>query len=228
MPSMYEIYENHAPEYDELVDREDSRGELRDFVSAFVRPDDRALEAGTGTGRVTALYAGRASRALCCDRSAHMLERARARLSAHGAKVSYRVLGNLELARAADSGPFDLVVEGWSFGHTVSDFPGREDETCDALVAACRACLAPGGRLLFLETLGTNAPAPAAPAPFLDTFYRRLEGAHGFSRTVLRTDYRFPSVAEARRVMGFFFGDKMAAGVEAAEVVEWTGAWTLG
>ncbi|MBN1241374.1 MAG: class I SAM-dependent methyltransferase [Spirochaetales bacterium] len=228
MPSMYEIYDKHAAEYDELVDREDCRGELRDFVTAFVRPGDRALEAGTGTGRVTALYAERVARALCCDRSAHMLERARARLAAHGATIEHRELGNLELARAADSGPFDLVVEGWSFGHTVSDFSGREDETCDALVAACRACLAPGGRLLFLETLGTNSDEPAAPAPFLDAFYRRLEDAHGFSRTVLRTDYRFPSVAEARRVMGFFFGEKMAAGVEAAEVIEWTGAWTLG
>lgn len=228
MPSMYEIYERHAVEYDELVDHEDCRGELAAFVSGQVPPASRVLEAGTGTGRVTALYADRAARVLCCDRSAHMLARARTRLAPYDGKIEYRELGNLELARASASGPFDLVVEGWSFGHTVSDFPGREDETCDALVAACGACLAPGGRLVFLETLGTNAAEPAAPAPFLDAFYRRLEEAHGFSRTVLRTDYRFPSPAEARRVMGFFFGETMAASIEAAEVIEWTGAWTKG
>ncbi len=227
MPSMYDIYENHAVEYDELVDREDCRGELAAFMRGFVGRGERVLEAGTGTGRVTALYAARAASVLCCDRSAHMLERARSRLAAHGDRIAFRVLDNLALAGAADSGPFDLVVEGWSFGHTVSDFPGREDETTDALVAACRACLAPGGRLLFLETLGTNTSGPVAPAPFLDAFYRRLEDEHGFRRTVLRTDYRFPSLAEARRVTGFFFGDRMAASIEAAEVPEWTGAWTL-
>ncbi|HRE90516.1 MAG TPA: hypothetical protein PK095_15400, partial [Myxococcota bacterium] len=58
--------------------------------------------------------------------------------------------------------------------------------------------------------------------------------ARGYERTVLRTDYRFASRAEAERLVGFFFGQKLwprlveeaAVGSGGATtLIEWTGAW---
>ena len=154
-----------------------------------------------------------------------MLGRARKRLESHAIRLEFRLLDNLSLAEAWDTGPFDLVIEGWSFGHTVADRPGDEATTCDALVTAARSLLKPDGRLAIIETLGTNTTQPGPPRPYLERFYSHLEGVHHFERHVLRTDYRFPSLQEARHVMGFFFGSSMAESLISAEVPEWTGVW---
>jgi hypothetical protein len=55
-----------------------------------------------------------------------------------------------------------------------------------------------------------------------------LERERGFTRLVIRTDYEFASVAEAVALIGFFFGDEVAALVERRDtpvVPEWTGVW---
>jgi hypothetical protein len=55
-----------------------------------------------------------------------------------------------------------------------------------------------------------------------------LEQAHGFSRTWIRTDYRFASLPEAEDLTRFFFGDGLADRVadEALVVLpECTGIW---
>ena len=44
----------------------------------------------------------------------------------------------------------------------------------------------------------------------------RVRITNGLQQTVLSTDYRFPSVAEAADTLGFFFGEAMARAVRAA------------
>lgn len=56
------------------------------------------------------------------------------------------------------------------------------------------------------------------------------ENERGFQRRAIRTDYRFDSVAEAARILGFFFGEPMVERVEAAgseRVPECTGLRSL-
>jgi SAM-dependent methyltransferase len=74
---------------------------------------------GAGTGRVTKIVASTAARVLAFDRSPHMLDRARELLAGE-------VTRNVTLAAAENDavplpdGCADIVIEGWSFGHTVT------------------------------------------------------------------------------------------------------------
>jgi hypothetical protein len=55
-----------------------------------------------------------------------------------------------------------------------------------------------------------------------------LEENLNFKRVVINTDYRFSSVDEAVRKIGFFFGEKMAKSIsekKTAIVKEFTGIW---
>jgi hypothetical protein len=85
--------------------------------------------------------------------------------------------------------------------------------------------LNPGGILIIIETLGTNTHEPSIRRQELKEMYDILELQLGFIRDVIRTDYRFTSVQEAKRIMGFFFGMEMGNSVVAEVVPEFTGVW---
>lgn len=224
MPTMYEIYDRHADRYDELVRAEDADGKFRAFMAEIVPQGAAVVEFGTGTGRVTSIYAEKAGSILCRDRSAHMLARARENLSPWSEKIRFVEADNLD--EFPEGGLFDVAIEGWAFGHTVIDRADALEETVDTLVSRLLSALKPGGVAVIVETLGTNAASPGAPDPRLAAFYGRLEGKHGFGRTVIATDYLFPDAETARRVMGFFFGPTMEASVKTGRVPEFSGAWT--
>ena len=227
MPAMYEIYRRHRAEYDRLVNAEDHEGHLGAFLRSRVDWRGKTvLEGGLGTGRVTALFVEPARRVVGCDREAHMLAAARERLAPFADKLDLRVADNFDLPLLSEKA--DVFVEGWSWGHAVVDGPGDVEETTEALFAQVRKNLAPGGTVVLIETLGTNALSPAAPHPRLAEFYQILQSRHGLRQTALSTDYRFSSAAEAADVLGFFFGDGLGQAVRAngsAIVPEWTGVW---
>lgn len=223
MPAMNEIYEQHAREYDELVAREDCGGSLRKALEPLVPRGAQVLELGAGTGRVTRLYADRAGSVTCCDRSAHMLDRARRNLSAFGEKIRYSLMDNDILGNSG--GPYDVIVEGWSFGHSAVAHAETVPEWFATLHAGLLGLLSPEGSIVVIETLGTLSGMPAPPGPVLGEFYALLEGPFGYRKTVLDTSYRFGDGEEARRIIGFFFGSAMASRVEGPFVPEYTGLW---
>lgn len=227
MPSMEEIYEQGAPGYDLLVDAEDCEGNLcRALGEIVVWTDASVVEAGIGTGRVTRCYAGSAREIRGYDRSRHMLDRAAHNLAAHADRLSLAVADHRSLP--APTGAADIFVEGWAFGHAVVDVAGAVAGVTAGLVAEARRVVRPGGTIIVVETLGTNADQPAAPLHALAEFYRLLESVYGFAREVISTDYRFVSVDEAVERCGFFFGDEMAEAVRrrgSAVVPEYTGLW---
>ena len=90
MPTMNEIYAAHGDRYDELVSREDREGNLGRELVRLVPAGAAVLELGAGTGRVTRLYAAGVRSALLCDRSAHMLGRARLNLAEFRARLEFR------------------------------------------------------------------------------------------------------------------------------------------
>lgn len=227
MPSMHDIYRRHRVEYDRLVNAEDHERHLPVFLHSIVDWRGKTvLEGGLGTGRVTELFIEDAGRVVGCDREAHMLAAARERLARFADKLDLRVADNLDLPLLAAKS--DVFIEGWSWGHAVVDGPGEVEPIADALFAQVRKNLVPGGFVVLIETLGTNALAPAAPHPRLAEFYQLLQSRYGLRQTALSTDYRFATAAEAADVLGFFFGDPMRQAVRAANsaiVPEWTGVW---
>lgn len=99
----------------------------------------RALDFGCGAGRSTRFLHALGWQACGADISAAMLDLARTR-DPGGA---YNLVGDGDLGDAVP-GPFDLVLSAFTF----DNIPGWEKKV--ALMAALRARLAPGGRLLNL------------------------------------------------------------------------------
>ncbi len=227
MPAMYEIYRGHRADYDRLVNAEDHERHLPACLHSIVDwRGQTVLEGGLGTGRVTETFIAAARRVVGCDREAHMLGAARERLARFADKLELRVSDNLDLPLLPEKA--DVFIEGWSWGHSIVDGPGDVEAMAETLFAQVRKNLVPGGLVVLIETLGTNALSPAAPHPRLVEFYQILQSRHGLRQTAISTDYRFASPAEAAEVLGFFFGNAMTQAVRAANsavVPEWTGAW---
>ena len=227
MPSMNDIYRRHCVEYDRLVSAEDCARHLPAFLHSIADWRDKfVLEGGLGTGRVTEFYAKPARRIVGCDREAHMLAAAHQRLASFTDKLELIVADNLDLPVLREKA--DIFIEGWSWGHSIIDGHGSVEDIVEVLFANVRKNLVPGGFVVLLETLGTNALAPAAPHPRLAEFYQLAQSRHGLQQAAISTDYRFPSVREAADTLGFFFGDAMRTAVLAAHsplVPEWTGLW---
>jgi ubiquinone/menaquinone biosynthesis C-methylase UbiE len=223
-----EIYSARAREYHELVSREDMQGnlpralkELADFRGKTV------IELGAGTGRVTRIIAPLAGRVLAFDRSRHMLERA-------GAYLSEEIRRNVRLAEADNravplpDSSAEILIEGWSFGHSVSREGGDWKKAAEEILTECLRLVKPGGALILIETLGTGYRVPHPPGPHLPLFFSWLQEESGFALKWIRTDYLFESLAKARELVGFFFGQMVEHEILASGQVvvpECTGIW---
>ena len=83
----------------------------------------------------------------------------------------------------------------------------------------------PGGTQVIIDTLGTATAEPGAPTAGLAEYHELIESM-GFARSVLRTNYRFASIAEAIELLEWFFGlGEWARGHNDPEVPEFTGWW---
>ncbi len=224
MPSMYEIYESSSTQYDELVSREDHEGNLNKYLESKIAQCSTVIEFGAGTGRVTAQYIDFVSSVHLCDCSSHMLKKAEINLRSHIGKIRFSIVDNSDISGAL--GEYDYAIEGWAFGHTVLDHKDMLEMTVDLLVNNVASVLKPNGMMIFIETLGTNVDYPQAPNNVLSDFYQLLERRHGFSKEVIATDYLFPDISEAKRIMGFFFGESMKESVSEKRIKEFSGIWT--
>lgn len=222
------IYSRKAHQYQQLVEREDYQGNLPEALYQ-IRPFEglEVVDMGAGTGRLTWLAAPQARRIVTCDISPHMLSVARTVL-AGTVPDNWRIVvaDNRRLPLPDDSA--DLVMAGWSLGHSVGWYPRSWRVEIGRALAEMERVSRTGGTIIILETLGTNREDPQPPAPGLGEFYHWLEGELGFNHTWIRTDYRFASVQEAAELTRFFFGEEMAADILANHkqiVPECTGIW---
>ena len=229
MPSMYEIYDRHSHEYDELVRYEDHQQNLKKLLHSLVDWENKTvIEAGIGTGRLTDLYIKKVKRIYGLDRSSHMLERLKKNLSNQIGKIELLCVDNLHLTELSEKG--DIFIEGWSFGHTISDNENNIDETTRVLVEQSIRMTKEDGLIIFIETLGSNSEIAKAPKECLSKFYYMLETHYNFIRHEISTDYKFSTVEEAARITGFFFGNDFGENILRkgnAIVPEWTGVWVL-
>jgi len=158
-----------------------------------------------------------------------MLDFAQDVLAAYKEKLRFLRADNMNIPDL--DGEFDLFIEGWSFGHSVSDCSTADEikSVTEILVRNATKDLKSGGVVILLETLGTNLDSPGAPHEKLNIFYSELEQKHGFQMKKIKTDYQFQSNEEAARIMGFFFGEKMYQSVlkrNTSIIPEWTSMWT--
>jgi predicted RNA methylase len=229
MPSMYEIYERHAVQYDELVRYEDHQQNLKRLLHSLVSWENKTvIETGIGTGRVTNLYIEKVMRIYGLDGSSHMLERLKQNLSNQLGKIELHCADNLHLPELSEKG--DVFIEGWSFGHTISDNENDVEGITDIFVKQSLNMIKEDGVIIFIETLGSNSETAKAPKESLSNFYYLIEMKYGFTRHEINTDYKFPSNEEAARITGFFFGKDFGDAVSRSEktiVPEWTGVWML-
>ena len=218
-----DIYRRHAARYDELTAHEDEAGNLGRLLDEIAAWEGASVvEAGVGTGRVTALYIERAGRATAFDRSAHMLAFARKRFAGH--RVSFVQAEHPKIRGVRG----DLFIEGWSFGHYIISNAARLRVAAAELERVVGRSVKRGGSAIIIETLGTNTGKIRIPHPALAAWYRMLEREYGYRRRAVRTDYRFASVKEAARIMGFFFGPGMEERIVKGNmrlIPEWTGVW---
>lgn len=228
MVDHFDIYRAQADVYDRLVEREDCDGNLRRLLERIARPDGAdILELGAGTGRLTRWLAESARSVRAFDASEAMLEVARQR-SAELGQTNCTFERGEHGAVPIDAKSADIALAGWSFGHEISRRPDDWREVVGGYLDRMEAALRSGGRLIVIETLGTGYEMPTPPTPGLATFYAWLEGERGFAREWARTDYLFSTHEEAVELIGFFFGEELAARVAASgerRVAECTGLW---
>lgn len=176
-----------AETYDAISDPQFSWG-MEVLERLRLRGDERALDAGCGSGRVTEQLIARLPRGsvLAVDASEGMVAKARERL---GGSASYLVadLSGLELAE-----PLDLIFSTATF-HWILDH--------ERLFARLRAALRPEGRLVAqcggLGNVAAHAEAIAAVAT-------RPEYASHFEEMTLMWNFAGPEETEERlRVAGF-------------------------
>jgi protein-L-isoaspartate(D-aspartate) O-methyltransferase len=150
------------------------RMEARMLQELALRPSDKVLEVGTGSGYMTALLASLASHVYSVDIVAEFTQTAGARLSAHG--IANVTLETGDAARGWDRhAPYDAIVLTGSVPVLADAFPkslqtgGRliavigEPPVMEAQLITCAAAGAYGTTGLFETCIAAlkNAPQPA-------------------------------------------------------------------
>jgi SAM-dependent methyltransferase len=222
MPTMYEIYDQYAEHYDALVSREDYFNNLHTFLNSIISGDS-VLELGVGTGRVTQMYIQKVEKAICCDRASHMLERAKQNLKDYSDKITFECIDTRQINLLKEK--VDCVIEGWALGHTALDEFHRIEAFVSDLFQDLSKLMNDNGKMIFIETMGTNTEHPKIPDERLKTFYNLLEETYHMKKYVIRTDYRFNSIDDAKRILSFFFGEQIIHDLKNPIVKEYTGVW---
>lgn len=226
MPTEEEIYQQHAGQYERLIQREDFQNHILQAVEQICPLKNlQVIDLGAGTGRITRILAPHVSNIKAFDKSAHMLARAQSSLHAMGLTNWQAGVADLRHIPVPDESA-DLVIAGWSFCYLAVWGGENWREELETGYQEIIRILRPGGVMILLETLGTGQESPNPPEHLAGYFSWLAE--KGFQSSWIRTDYRFSSLTEAAELSKFFFGDKLGREVARKKWVilsECTGVW---
>lgn len=223
MPSMYEIYDKYSSEYDELISHEDYKKNLFNFLAKEFINIETVLEIGVGTGRVTELYIDNVKKATCTDFAQHMIDKAKINLNQYLHKIDFLHLDTRSIEKLDLN--VDCIIEGWAIGHSAIDEYNRLEDFASKLFHSFNNLLNGNGKIILIETMGTNVSQPTIPVKELEDFYSLIETKYNLKRHILQTDYKFESIDEAKRIMGFFFGNEITKTITSNIIPEFTGVW---
>ena len=203
-------YRDNAAQFDRLVSREDRQGRLFAALNEICPLDGlRIVECGAGTGRLTRLLSTQARFVFAFDIEPAMLSLSRLNMRRTGmTNWSLAVADNARMPVASHCA--DLVIEGWSFAHTLAWHGSRWRDVSEWLLRDIGRMLAPGGMAIFIETLGTGRRTPEPPTDWLAQLYQHWQDEQGFTQRWIRTDYQFASMTEAEELLRGFFVDEGA------------------
>ena len=223
-----QIYLRDAPQYHQLVRREDVGGNLLSAIQGLVNIQNMiVLDSGSGTGRLAYLLAPRTKAVLALDLSHHMLRTAVEQIKSAGVENCWVSVAD-HRALPVPTASVDLVITGWSLCYLVV-WEGKnwKSELSRGLMEMKRV-IRPGGRIIVIETLGTGTEEPEELEK-LKNYLNHLRDI-GFQETWIRTDYQFKSRSEAIELTTFFFGEEMVEKVQFLDrpiLPECTGLWWL-
>jgi len=223
MPDHKDIYRSEADQYEYLVACEDFQGNLLPTLQRILPLAGKEIvELGAGTGRLTCLLAPLAKSIRAYDISQPMLDVAVLKLKDLGlSNWQVEMADHRQLPAASQSA--DLAISGWSICYLVDWNRSSWVSQVEQALGEMRRALRSNGTIILIETLGTGFETPHPPEHLLE--YYQFLANQGFQSTWLRTDYRFPSEEEARRMAGFFFGSELAEKVHGPTIPECTGLW---
>lgn len=157
-------------------------------------PDGRVLDVGAGDGFTAERLAG-TRRIVALEPSPAMI----------GSRSLTWVCGEAEHLPFLE-GSFDGAYATWAYFFSRDWDPTPGIQQLDRVVR-------PGGPLAIVDNLGGDAFAAMADADI--SADPEWWAAQGFDTHVIETSFRFADIQDARRLLGFFFGDR---GVAAAAV----------
>jgi ubiquinone/menaquinone biosynthesis C-methylase UbiE len=229
MAEHHEIYEQNADVYDNLVSHEDySCNLLKEIEKLSSLTGKDVVEMGAGTGRITEILAPLVNSIKAFDISQHMLDFAETKLTKlHLDNWEFTAADNREIPMPDNCA--DLVISGWSIGYFASWKNEDWKKDTKKAVNEMKRILRPGGAALIIETLGTGHEKPIEPTKELSDYYSYLENELGFTRSWIRTDYKFSSVEDAEKTVRAFFGDELGDYLrdnKTAVLPECTGMWS--
>ena len=146
--SAAQSFDRIAADYDRLGDLSENDGIGSWLVSVLPPAGERALDLGCGAGRHAVLLADRFAHVDAIDLSPPMIEIARAKRSRPN--VAYR---QADLLEATGSAEYDLVLSVMTLHH-VPDLR--------AALAHIKGLLAPGGRIVLVDSYPADAALPPA------------------------------------------------------------------
>jgi ubiquinone/menaquinone biosynthesis C-methylase UbiE len=121
-----------------------------------------------------------------------------------------------------------VAIEGWSFVQIMTWHPTTWRQEVGRAIREMLRLVRPGGVAILIETLGTGETTPKPPDRFIPAYdYFAFEW--GFTPTWIRTDFRFPTMAEAQATIAPLFGEAtLARAIHTDEGIilpECTGLW---
>ena len=121
---------------------------IKDLIAEVVRPEDRVLDIGCGTGTLALRCIAKGATVTGIDSSAFMLQQARKNAEAAGVTDRLRLVKDsaTQLPKHFADGSFDTVVATAALG----EFP---KSYLEYIFQECRRLLKPGGRLIVADEL---------------------------------------------------------------------------
>jgi ubiquinone/menaquinone biosynthesis C-methylase UbiE len=226
MPTEKEVYEQHAGQYERLIQREDYQNNILSAIESYCSLDGiDVVELGAGTGRLTRFLAPHVKSIKAFDASAHMLETAAQSLREMCLTNWSTEVADHRQIPVKDASA-DLVISGWAFCYLAVWGGEVWKSALDDGLREIERIARPSGTVIIIETLGTGEEKPNPPE-HLSKYFDWLTGT-GFERGWIRTDYRFESLEEAVELSTFFFGEEMGGKVREKNwqtLPECTGIW---